>query len=201
MKLNGVRIGYAVTGSFCTLAQSFAQAEYLVSLGAELLPIVSEHAATISTRFGKADANLARLEEICGRRAILTIADAEPIGPKHMTDVMAVVPCTSNTAAKLALSITDGTVPMAVKSHLRGGNPVVLALATNDALAGCLKHIGALANMRHYYFVPLRQDDPVKKPNSLVADFSRTAETISAALEGRQLQPSVLSLPVEHVEH
>ncbi|MBR2087367.1 MAG: dipicolinate synthase subunit B [Oscillospiraceae bacterium] len=193
MNLDGIRIGYAVTGSFCTFAQSFAQAEYLVSLGAQLLPIMSEHAATVSTRFGRADANLARLEEICGRKAILTIEDAEPIGPKNMTDILAVVPCTSNTAAKLALSITDGVVPMAVKSHLRGGKPVVLAVASNDALAGSLKHIGALANMRHYYFVPLRQDAPDTKPTSLVADFSRTAETISAALDGRQIQPSILT--------
>ena len=194
MKLQGIRIGYAVTGSFCTFAQSFAQAEYLVSQGAELLPIVSEHAANISTRFGTAEANLARLEQICGRKAILTIEDAEPIGPKNMTDILAVVPCTSNTAAKLALSITDGVVPMAVKSHLRGGKPVVLGIASNDALAGSLKHIGALANMRHYYFVPLRQDAPDKKPTSLVADFSRTAETIEAALDGQQLQPSIAVL-------
>jgi dipicolinate synthase subunit B len=193
MNLDGIRIGYAVTGSFCTFAQSFAQAEYLVSLGAQLLPIMSEHAATVSTRFGRADANLARLEEICGRKAILTIGDAEPIGPKNMTDILAVVPCTSNTAAKLALSITDGVVPMAVKSHLRGGKPVVLGIASNDALAGSLKHIGALANTRHYYFVPLRQDAPDTKPCSLVADFSRTAETISAALDGRQIQPSILT--------
>lgn len=191
MKLQGIRIGYAVTGSFCTFDQSFAQAEFLVSQGAELIPIVSEHAATISTRFGRAEAQLARLEQICGRRAILTIEDAEPIGPKDLTDIMAVVPCTSNTAAKLALSITDGTVPMAVKSHLRSGKPVVLALASNDSLAGSLKNIGALANTRNYYFVPLRQDSPLKKPTSLVADFSKTSETIEAALDGRQLQPSI----------
>ena len=128
MRLDGIRIGYAVTGSFCTLAQSFAQAEYLISLGAELIPIVSEHCATISTRFGKADANLARLEQICGRKAILTIEGAEPIGPKNMTDILVVVPCTSNTAAKLALSITDGVVPMVVVKawlgHLwAGGRP------------------------------------------------------------------------------
>lgn len=192
MNLSGKRIGFAVTGSFCTFTQAFAQAEYLTSLGAELIPIVSEHAAGISTRFGKAEANLRRIEEICGRRAILRIEDAEPIGPQNMTDLLAIVPCTSNTAAKLALSITDTVVPMAVKSHLRGGKPVVLAVASNDSLAGSLKHLGALANMRHYYFVPLRQDDAVKKPTSLVADFSRTAETIEAALDGRQIQPSIL---------
>jgi dipicolinate synthase subunit B len=194
MNLDGIRIGYAVTGSFCTFAQSFAQAEYLVSLGAQLIPIVSEHAAAISTRFGRADANLARLEQICGRNAILSIEDAEPIGPQNMTDIMAVVPCTSNTAAKLALSITDGVVPMAVKSHLRGGKPVVLGIASNDALAGSLKHLGALANTRHYFFIPLRQDAPETKPCSLVADFSRTAETIAAALEHRQVQPSITML-------
>ena len=194
MKLDGIRIGFAVTGSFCTFAQAFSQAEYLTSLGAQLIPIVSEHAATISTRFGKAEEHLRRLEQICGRPAILRIEDAEPLGPKDLTDVMAVVPCTSNTAAKLALSITDGVVPMAVKSHLRGGKPVVLALASNDALAGTLKNIGLLANSRHYYFVPLRQDNAAAKPNSLVADFSRTAETIQNALDGRQFQP-VIQIP------
>lgn len=187
--LKGVRIGFAVTGSFCTFAQAFAQAEYLTSLGAELVPIMSEHAARISTRFGEAEVQRERLEQIAGRKAILTIEDAEPIGPKAMTDIMAVVPCTSNTAAKLALSITDSTVTMAVKSHLRSGKPVVLAIASNDSLAGSMKHLGALANMKHYYFVPLRQDDAFKKPTSLVADFSLTAETIAAALEGRQYQP------------
>lgn len=187
--LKGVRIGFAVTGSFCTFSQAFAQAEYLVSLGAELVPIMSEHAAQISTRFGEAAAQRERLEQIAGRPAILTIEDAEPIGPKNLTDIMAVVPCTSNTAAKLALSITDGAATMAVKSHLRGKKPVVLAIASNDSLAGSMKHLGALANMKHYYFVPLRQDDAQKKPTSLVADFSLTAETIMAALQGKQYQP------------
>ncbi len=189
--LEGVRVGFAMTGSFCTFAQAFAQAEYLVSLGAQLVPVMSAHAAQISTRFGEAKAQRERLEQIAGRPVIMTIEDAEPIGPKRMTDVMAVVPCTSNTAAKLALSITDTPVTMAVKSHLRSGLPVVLAIASNDALAGSMKQIGLLANTKHYYFVPLRQDDAVHKPTSLVADFSQTAETIAAALEGRQLQPFV----------
>lgn len=181
-RLDGVRIGFAMTGSFCTFSQAFAQAERLVSLGAELVPVMSEHAAGISTRFGTAQEMRERIEEIAGRKAILTIEDAEPIGPKNLTDIMAVVPCTSNTAAKLAHSITDTAVTMAVKSHLRSGKPVVLAVASNDALAGSLKNIGLLANMRHYYLVPLRRDDPVKKPASLVADFSQTAETILQAL-------------------
>ena len=180
--LEGVRIGFAMTGSFCTFEKAFAQAQQLRSLGAELVPILSEHAAGISTRFGTAAEMRERIEEIAGRSAILTIEDAEPIGPKAMTDIMAVVPCTSNTAAKLAHSITDTSVTMAVKSHLRGQKPVVLAIATNDALAGSLKNIGLLANMQHYYLVPLLRDDPVKKPASLVADFSRTIETIELAL-------------------
>ncbi len=187
--LQGIRIGFAMTGSFCTFHNAFEQAEYLVSCGAQLLPVMSYHAAQISTRFGDAKAQRERLEQIAGRKAICTIEDAEPIGPLQLTDVMAVVPCTANTAAKLALSITDTPVTMAVKSHLRSGKPVVLAAASNDALAGSAKHLGMLANTKHYYFVPLRQDDAQKKPASLVADFSRTADTIAAALQGVQYQP------------
>ena len=130
-----------------------------------------------------------RLENIAKRKIISSIEDAEPIGPKQLTDIMLVEPCTSNTAAKLALSITDSPVTMAVKSHLRGQKPVVLAIASNDALAGTLKNIGLLANSKYYYFVPLRQDDSVKKPNSLVADFGLTADTLVNALNGRQFQP------------
>ncbi len=189
--LQGVRIGFAMTGSFCTFQNAFAQAEHLVSCGAVLLPIMSYHAAQISTRFGDAKDQRERIEQIAGRKAICTIEDAEPIGPLQLTDVMAVVPCTSNTASKLALSITDTPVTMAVKSHLRSGRPVVLAIASNDALAGSAKHMGMLANLKHYYFVPLRQDDADKKPTSLVADFDRTADTIAAALEGRQYQPVI----------
>ncbi len=189
--LEGVRIGFVMTGSFCTFHHAFAQAEYLVSLGAVLVPVMSEHAAQISTRFGEAAAHRERLAEIAGRPVICSIADAEPIGPKGLTDVMAVVPCTSNTAAKLALSLTDNTATMAVKSHLRGKKPVVLAIASNDALAGSAKHIGMLANMKHYYFVPYAQDDAGKKPTSLIADFTCTAETIAAALRGEQYQPMV----------
>jgi dipicolinate synthase subunit B len=189
LDLEGVRIGFAMTGSFCTFHHAFAQAEFLVSCGAQLLPIMSYHAAQTSTRFGDAQAQRERLEQIAGRKCICSIEDAEPIGPMQLTDVMAVVPCTSNTAAKLALSITDTPVTMAVKSHLRSGKPVVLAAASNDALAGSAKHFGMLANMKHYYFVPWAQDDAHKKPTSLVADFEKTAETIAAALRGEQYQP------------
>ena len=191
--LENIRIGFAMTGSFCTFRQAFAQAEYLVSCGAELIPIMSVNASQISTRFGTASEMRERLENIAKRKIICTIEDAEPIGPKQMTDIMLVEPCTSNTAAKLALSITDSPVTMAVKSHLRGQKPVVLAVASNDSLAGTLKNIGLLANAKHYYFVPLRQDDSVKKPNSLVADFGQTADTLVNALNGRQLQPCLLT--------
>lgn len=196
--LEGVRIGFAMTGSFCTFRHALEQAEYLVSCGAQLVPVMSFHAAGISTRFGEAHAHVERLEQIAGRPVIRTIEDAEPIGPKAMTDIMAVVPCTSNTAAKLALSITDTPVTMAVKSHLRQGRPVVLAPATNDALAGSAKNLGLLANMRHYYLVPLRQDDPKGKPTSLVADFDRTAETIAAAMAGKQVQPLLYGWDYTH---
>ncbi|MBR1529715.1 MAG: dipicolinate synthase subunit B [Oscillospiraceae bacterium] len=192
--LENVRIGFAMTGSFCTFRQAFAQAEYLVSCGAELIPVMSWNAAGISTRFGEAAEMRERLETIAGRKVICSIEDAEPIGPKRLTDIMLVEPCTSNTAAKLAWSITDTPVTMAVKSHLRSQRPVVLALASNDSLAGTLKNLGMLSNAKHYYFVPLRQDDAQKKPNSLVADFTRTADTLIHALNGIQVQPSVIQI-------
>lgn len=190
-RLKGLKIGYALTGSFCTFERSFEQAERLAELGAELVPIMSETASTVSTRFGKAEENVRRLREICGRDVIMTAADAEPVGPKSMTDIMAIVPCTSNTAAKLAGSITDTAVTMAVKSHLRSGKPVVLAIASNDSLLGSARNIGELFNRKNYYFVPMMQDDIMRKPNSLVADFHMLIQTIEAALEGVQLRPII----------
>ncbi len=185
----GLRIGYAMTGSFCTFARSFEQAELLTGMGAQLIPIMSEKAATVSTRFGSAEKNLRRLSQIAGREVITDIAGAEPIGPKDMTDIMVVAPCTSNTAAKLASSITDSAVTMAVKSHLRGGKPVVLAVASNDSLMGSAPNLGELFCRKGYYFVPMDQDDVEKKPASLVARFSLLPETIEAALRGSQLRP------------
>ena len=190
-RLKGLKIGYALTGSFCTFERSFEQAERLAELGAELVPIMSETASTVSTRFGKAEENVRRLREICGLDVIMTAADAEPVGPKSMTDIMAIVPCTSNTAAKLAGSITDTAVTMAVKSHLRSGKPVVLAIASNDSLLGSARNIGELFNRKNYYFVPMMQDDIVKKPNSLVADFGMLLPAIEAALDGIQLRPII----------
>ncbi len=187
--LSEVRIGYVMTGSFCTFKYSFQQAEKLVKSGAELIPVMSYNASTTDTRFGTALENVKTLENICGRKVITTISDAEPIGPKNMTDIMVVCPCTGNTCSKLAMSITDSAATMAVKSHLRNKKPVVIALASNDSLAGSMKNIGAIMNMKHYYFVPIFQDDAEKKPTSAICDFSMLEETILAALEGRQYQP------------
>lgn len=190
-RLEGLRIGYALTGSFCTFERSLEQAELLRRMGAELIPIMSENASSISTRFGTAEDNVQRFEKICGRKAILSISDAEPIGPKSLTDIMVVAPCTSNTAAKLASSITDTAVTMAVKSHLRSGKPVLLAIASNDSLMGSAKNLGELFNRKNYYFVPMLQDDCVKKPASLVAEFSMIPAAVEAAMKGVQLRPII----------
>ncbi|MCM1228058.1 MAG: dipicolinate synthase subunit B [Clostridium sp.] len=184
-----LRIGYAMTGSFCTFKESFSQAELLKKNGADLVPIMSYNASAINSRFGTAEENIKKLENICKRKVITTIDAAEPIGPKNMTDILVVCPCTGNTCAKLAMSITDSPVTMAVKSHLRNKRPVVIALASNDSLAGSMKNIGALLNMRNYYFVPFYQDDKVNKPTSAICDFTLLEATIVSALEGRQLQP------------
>ncbi len=190
-KLKGIKIGYALTGSFCTFEKSFKQAMILRDMGAELIPIMSENASSISTRFGTSENNIQTIENICGRAAILTIDKAEPIGPKDLTDLLIVAPCTSNTANKLAMSITDTTVTMAVKSHLRKGKPVLLAIASNDSLMGSAKGLGMLFNSKNYYFVPMQQDNVMEKPASLVADFSMLPKAAESALDGIQLRPII----------
>ncbi len=187
------RVGFALTGSFCTFARAIKAVETLVSSGCEITPILSFHAGSLDTRFGSASEWRGRLQTLTGRSPIDTIQAAEPIGPKAMFDVLIVAPCTGNTLAKLAHGITDTPVTMAVKSHLRGDRPVVLAVSTNDALSGSAANLGLLLNRRHYYFVPMRQDAPRAKPRSLVADMALLPETISDALAGRQLQPLFLS--------
>lgn len=189
---SGLRIGYAMCGSFCTFSKSFEQMKRLAELGAELTPIMSFNAARTDTRFGTAEGFRKAAEEITGRKVICTIEDAEPIGPKRMFDILAVCPCTGNTMAKLAAGIIDTPVTMAVKSHIRNNRPVVIAAATNDGLAGSAKNIGALLNYKCYYFVPFGQDDSAKKPRSLVADFNDLPETILAALDGIQYQPILI---------
>ena len=183
------KIGYAFTGSFCTFAESFEAMRGLAEEGCEITPIASFNAFGLSTRFGTAEENREKMRSISGREIISTIEGAEPIGPKKMFDVLVVAPCTANTLAKLAIGITDSPVCMAVKSHLRNQRPVVIAVSTNDGLSASAKNIGLLRNYKNYYFVPLAQDDYIKKPFSLVADFAKIPETIIAALDGKQLQP------------
>lgn len=189
--LGGVKIGYVLSGSFCTFDKSFAAARQLRSMGAELLPIMSFNASTVSTRFGTAQENIDKLEEIAGCKVIKTLEDAEPIGPKKLCDIIVAAPCTATTLAKLALGIYDTPAALAIKSSLRNGSPVVIAVSTNDALSGSSKNIGILQNYKHYYFVPYSQDAPDKKPNSIVADFTLIPKTVMYALEGKQLQPMI----------
>ena len=181
-------VGFALCGSFCTYSQIFPVMEELAKTH-QVIPIFSFASATIDSRFGTASEHLTRAREICGRSPLRTIEGAEPIGPQKMLDVLIIAPCTGNTLAKLAHSIADTPVTMAAKSHLRNGRPVIVAISTNDALAGAAENIGKLLARKHYYFVPFRQDDPEKKPTSIVADFTRIPETLEAAMNGRQLQP------------
>ena len=189
---DGVKIGFAICGSFCTFASAFSEVEKLVEMGADVTPIMSYNASSLDTRFGKAKEHIEFLEKTCKKPVINSIVDAEPIGPKKMFDILAVAPCTSNTAAKLALGITDSPVTMAVKSHIRNARPVVIAMSTNDALGGAEKNIGVLRTLKNYYFVPVYQDDPIKKPNSMIAAFDMLPQTISSALNGCQIQPLVV---------
>ncbi len=184
-----ISVGFAMCGSFCTISKALKQMQKLKDLGYDLIPIMSEHVYETDTRFSSAEKVISSAESICGKKVIASICDSEPIGPQGMTDIMIVAPCTGNTAAKLAAGITDTAVTMAVKSHLRQQKPVLVAIATNDALAGSAQNIGRLLNTRNYYFVPFSQDDPVKKPSSLVADFELIPQAVEAALSGRQLQP------------
>ncbi len=187
--MNGLRIGYAVCGSFCTFSQTMPVLELLAAKGAEVIPVMSMAAYTTDTRFGKAEQFRQRVETACGREIIHTIEGAEPIGPKKLLDVLVIAPCTGNTLAKLALGVTDTPVTMAAKAHLRNGRPLILAVATNDGLAASSKNIGLLMNTQNVYFVPFGQDDCDGKPNSLIAHFEQIPDTITAAMQGKQIQP------------
>lgn len=184
-------LGLAICGSFCTFDKVLPVAERLAE-NYELTAIMSETAAGTDTRFGLAETMRQRLEEITGRPVIAEIRAAEPVGPKKLFDIIAVAPCTGNTLAKLACGIADSAVSLACKAHLRNARPIVVAVSTNDALGANARNIGELLNRKHYYFVPFRQDDPKGKPNSIIADLAFLPETITAALEGRQLQPLML---------
>lgn len=186
-----MNIGFALCGSFCTFDQVFPVMEEL-SKKHNVIPVFSQNTYTTDTRFGLAADHIQRASDICGQMPIHTIAQAEPIGPKKLLDVLVIAPCTGNTLAKLAHSIADTPVTMAVKSHLRNARPVVIAISTNDALGGAAENIGKLLSRKHYYFVPFGQDAPNAKPTSMIADFSKIPVSVEAALNGQQLQPIIL---------
>ena len=181
-------IGFAMCGSYCTHRRALAELEKLVKQGHEILPILSENVASTDTRFGSASDLKRRLFELTGREAIITVVDAEPLGPKIKLDALVICPCTGNTLAKMAQGITDTAVSMAAKAHLRSNRTLVIALASNDALSSNLKNISTMLNRKNVFFVPMEQDDPSGKPHSLVASFELLAPTLEAAMEGRQIQ-------------
>lgn len=189
MRLEGKKIGFALTGSFCTFDKVILEMEKLVAEGAEVFPIISEAVDNFDTRFGKSVDFKARFKEVTGKNIISTITEAEPIGPKGFLDLVIVAPCTGNTLGKLANAITDTPVTMAVKAHLRNSKPVVIGISTNDGLGANAKNLGVILNTRNVYFVPFGQDDPIKKCNSLVAKFDMTLPTVIEALQGKQIQP------------
>lgn len=193
MELKGKKIGVALTGSFCTFEKTFQELQKLADLGAELYPILSNASQTISCRFGNPEVYMEKIEAITGRKPILCIEGAEPIGPSGYLDILMILPCTGNTAAKLANGITDTPVLMAAKAHLRNNKPLVISISTNDGLGMNMKNIGLLLNTKNIYFVPFGQDDCVKKPNSLVAHLDRLQPTLELALENKQHQPILLS--------
>ena len=185
-------VGFAMCGSFCTHSRAMEALEQVKARFAHVIPIVYEYTAAADTRFGDAHDLMREMMRICDHRVISTIKEAEPIGPQKLLDLLIIAPCTGNTLGKLANGITDTSVTMAAKAHLRNGRPVVLCPATNDGLAASAKNIGLLLDKKNLYFVPFRQDDPVKKPTSLVADFSKVEDAVDAALAGKQLQPVLL---------
>ncbi|MBR0234948.1 MAG: dipicolinate synthase subunit B [Clostridia bacterium] len=182
-------IGYALCGSFCTVERSLKVLRSLCAEGNSVQPIMSDAVYGTDTRFGKAEDIKNTVENLCGRKIIHTIVDAEPLGPKSPLDILVICPCTGNTLAKIASGITDTPVTMAAKAHLRCDRPLVIALATNDALSANLDNIGTLMKRKNVFFVPMAQDDPKGKPHSLVCDFDRVGETMMSAFAGRQIQP------------
>ena len=184
-------LGFAMCGSFCTFHEVFPIMEQLAQTN-RVIPIFSHSVYTMDSRFGTAAEHICNATMICGTQPLHTVPQVEPIGPKKLLDALIIAPCTGNTLAKLAHSIADTPVTMAAKSHLRNGRPLVIAVSTNDALAGAAENIGKLLARKHYYFVPFGQDDPSKKPTSMVADFSQLPATLDAAMEGPQLQPILL---------
>lgn len=189
MLLNGVKVGIAITGSFCTFDTILIEIEKLVAEGADVYPIMSYNASNFDTRFGLAKDWIDRISETTGKEIISTIQDAERIGPGNFLDIIVVAPCTGNTLAKLANAITDTPVCMAFKAHLRNNKPALIAISTNDGLSGNAKNLGILLDKKNVYFVPFSQDDPAKKSTSLIAHYDMILPAIIEALKGKQIQP------------
>lgn len=193
MTLEKKKIGFCFTGSFCMFSKTIEALERLSIInGIQITPIMSFNSYNLDTKFGKARDFIEKIESITKKKVIHTIVDAEPIGPKKMFDILIVAPCTGNTISRLACDIIDTPVTMAVKSHLRNLRPVVIGISTNNALSGNAENIGRLLNRKHYYFVPVRQDNPITKPNSLVFDTSYIKWTVEEALDGKQIQPFLI---------
>ncbi len=186
-----ITVGYAMCGSFCTIARSLEQMKEFKKHYNKIIPIMSPIVYNSNTRFFNCEKLKNDVRAICENEIIHTVVEAEPIGPKNLLDIMVVAPCTGNTLAKLANGITDNGVTMAVKAHLRNNKPVVLCIATNDALSASAKNIGILLNTKNIYFVPFNQDDPFSKNNSIIADFTLLKATVESALEGKQYQPII----------
>ena len=192
MELKDKKIGFTLTGSFCTFQKVIPKMKEIKKLGADIIPIMSFNSYNLDTKFGKAKDFIDEIEEITKRKIIHTIQDAEPIGPKKMTDIMIIAPCSGNTMAKLACDIIDTPATMAAKSHLRNNIPLVIAPSTNNGLSGNAENIGKLLNRKNYYFVPFRQDNPITKPRSIVFDVEYIIKTIEYALEGEQISPILI---------
>ncbi len=189
--MDKITAGFALCGSFCTFKKAIEQIILLEDKGWNIVPVMSFNAYSIDTRFGKAEEHIKKIEEICGRKIIATIKDAEPIGPNKELDIFIIEPCTGNTLAKLANGITDTPVTLAAKAHLRNEKPLLIAVSSNDALSISASNIGRLLNNKNIYFVPMRQDDCEKKSRSVVADFSKTYDAAVNAINGRQIQPII----------
>lgn len=192
MNFKGKNIGYALTGSFCTFAETIEQVKILRELEANIFPIFSFNAQNIDTRFGKAREFIEIMEQLTGNIVIKTIEEAEPIGPKNFLDILIIAPCTGNTLAKMNNGICDTPVLMATKAHIRNNKPVVISIATNDGLSGNFENIGSMMNKKNVYFVPFGQDDCLNKPRSLVAHFDKIPETLDFAMKNMQIQPIIL---------
>lgn len=192
MSLKDIKIGFVLTGSFCTFKKTIPKIKELIKLGSEVIPIMSFNSYNLDTKYGKAKDFINEIQEITGKEIIHTLQDAEIIGPKNLTDIMIIAPCSGNTMSKLTYDIIDTPATMAVKSHLRNELPVVIAPSTNSGLSGNAPSIAALLNRKNYYFVPFRQDNPITKPRSIVFDPEYIIKTIEYALEGKQIQPILI---------